>query len=694
MSFTLNIPGQNTYYCAIVFDNSIPVSQTYTPAGALFTVEPLLAINTPTLSTPGTEVQAIPYEGASVTATVTWSGGTGPFTVTFFEATDATCAVPVTPFYTTSPDPLTGVTAYSATFTFLAPNVAGPYFYCATVQDSTFNSVTNGGPGPQAPGVELDVAAYLDTSTATLTISSPGVDIGQSVPLSFTLAGVLGGNAPFTISLYANAGCTGTAIATASGLSTPAGAPLFKNIASPTTATTFCILITDGSVPPSVAKMTVGFVLSEPPGISLPDTYEIAAGTGTSITATISPTGVPDDYVRWFIGPTCTWANGITGVLDATLFPITSLTYNTGVISQTTTYSIELNDSSTGTPSSISQGICASITITVENGPVAVAVSTSPEFAGTVFVANPCSGPVFAVGCNSLTVIDSDSYTASFVLLLTDCASGTPCNVGANTLTPTALVIDNKANWVWVTGTSVLGGWLCAVDIATNTEIGCVPTGTNPDGVAIDNGLGAIYVSNYGDNTVSVYTLVGLPIGTYAVGPGPKGIAVDTVTHTVFAADFGGNTVTVMQPRGGGVYAVSTVTVGFKPFGVAINPANHNVLVTNYGSGTVTDLNGFTYGTVATFKVGGNPAGIVVDTATNTAYVTDALSGTVIPINLTTGTVGTAIPVGSAPLSIAFFLNPLAPALPSLLFVANSGSNYVTVINPATGAVIATIVVP
>jgi DNA-binding beta-propeller fold protein YncE len=237
-------------------------------------------------------------------------------------------------------------------------------------------------------------------------------------------------------------------------------------------------------------------------------------------------------------------------------------------------------------------------------------------------------------------------------------------------------------------------GYLCEVDIATNTELACFATGvgTVPEGLAIDAGLGRIYVAFNGQNNVGVYSLTGTGLTSVAVGPGPMGVAVDQKTHTVFVTDNDGNTVSILQPRTGVTYAVSTATVGFQPTGVAVNPLNDNVLVANSATNTVTDINGYSYTIKATYNVPGTPEGIDIDTATNTAYVA-TMSGTLVPIALTTGTVGTPIPVGSGSFGVAFWLSPISSE-PSLVYVSNSGSNTVTVVNAATNTVLESIFVP
>jgi DNA-binding beta-propeller fold protein YncE len=50
------------------------------------------------------------------------------------------------------------------------------------------------------------------------------------------------------------------------------------------------------------------------------------------------------------------------------------------------------------------------------------------------------------------------------------------------------------------------------IDTATNTVIATAPVGTGPQGVAVTPDGSKVYVTNTGDNTVSVTPAVGGPI--------------------------------------------------------------------------------------------------------------------------------------------------------------------------------------
>ncbi len=87
----------------------------------------------------------------------------------------------------------------------------------------------------------------------------------------------------------------------------------------------------------------------------------------------------------------------------------------------------------------------------------------------------------------------------------------------------------------------------------------------------------------------------------------------------------------------------------------------------------------------AAYTVGTDPFAVAIDTATNEVYVTNTGSDNVSVLNDSTGAPVASIGVGSAPSGIAY--DPST----GLLFVANNGSNNVSVINGSRHAVIASL---
>jgi len=80
----------------------------------------------------------------------------------------------------------------------------------------------------------------------------------------------------------------------------------------------------------------------------------------------------------------------------------------------------------------------------------------------------------------------------------------------------------------------------------------------------------------------------------------------------------------------------------------------------------------------ATIGVGNSPAAVAVNPVTGTIYVVNSASGTVSVINGVTNSLTATVNTGSNPIAVA--VNPLS----NMVYVANNGSNNITVINGAT----------
>jgi len=752
-------PAQNTYYCAVIFDSSLPApSVTYTPAASLFSIEPLMAVNTPTITFTQVE-QAVPLgEGTVDTATVTWSGGTGPFIVTLYQGTydpvAMTCSTTgATVVQTTSFNPLTGQTENgkgigTASFTFLEPNSVATYCYYVTVTDSTGLTASSLYEAELPPlftppvydggFATVTVAEYLAVGTTTLApvpSGATGSDTGQTIYVKDTVAITSGGNAPFTANVYTGTSSfcgPGTSDKTLFGTATTSkSAPTTIVVGgttgikfTPTATTTyFCVVVTDSSTPPSVGYSGIeSWIVNSPPVVTITGacgttsaagiaTCEIAAGSGTSITATASPTGTLPDYFQWFAGTsTCAAADAVTPGPPGSVNP-----YLTGVITSTTTYSVLLTDSSSGTPAYSS---CASITITANNGPEGIAVENNPAYSGLAYVANPMSP---GTGSGSLTVIDSDSNSVITTVPLTVTAgacAGQPIN-------PAMVAVDSVNNLVYVTGTLDAASYL----VSSGTITGALPILGPPAGFIVTlsggtTGLSAgmyLYASgsfipivsilnptqittngpaSAPSGAYSVYTGTAIstcPVadagagyvavvnpatnaetGSYVVGTNPQGIAVDPALGNVYIANMGDNTVWVC-PLGTACATPTVVPVGAGPMMVAVDPNTHTVYVTDNAGAwiSVIQINpNPPFYTVTNHPVGSQPVGVAVNPANDEVYVVNSGSGTVSVLSGFSYNLLATIKVGGTPQGIDISSG--------FAYVANFATGSVTVINLAT----------
>jgi YVTN family beta-propeller protein len=279
------------------------------------------------------------------------------------------------------------------------------------------------------------------------------------------------------------------------------------------------------------------------------------------------------------------------------------------------------------------------------------------------------------------------------------------------------------------------------ISTITNTVISTVPVGHQTPCLAVSAGVpaptvavtpngGYAYVTNCGDNTVSVVnTSTDTIVATVLVGNSPFGVAITPSGAFAYVTNTGDSTVSVIDTANNTV--VSTVAVGNGPFGVAITPNGAFAYVVNGGGQSVSVINTATNTVTATISIGQNngfvaitPNGAfayvsifsglidVIDTSSNTvvaevstggagtnlafvaitpngsfAYVAASGRNTIYVVNTATNTVATTIPVGNFPVGVAITQNG------SLAYVTNQNDNTVSVINIGTNTVVTTVAV-
>ncbi|MFA9408221.1 MAG: beta-propeller fold lactonase family protein, partial [Candidatus Dadabacteria bacterium] len=176
-------------------------------------------------------------------------------------------------------------------------------------------------------------------------------------------------------------------------------------------------------------------------------------------------------------------------------------------------------------------------------------------------------------------------------------------------------------------------------------------------------------------------------IDTIDVGSESFGVAVTPDGSHVYVTNCSSNTVSVIQTSDNTV--VATVDVGQCPTGVAI-PNNTSVFVANTSSDTVSVIQTSDNTVVATVDVGIAPIGIAVGPDGVNIYVANSLSNTVNIMCVEDPTCDLlTIDVGETPEGIASSQNSTLNL--GLIYVANQGSNTITIINKPFNEIEATL---
>ncbi|MBI3840609.1 MAG: hypothetical protein HY297_01415, partial [Thaumarchaeota archaeon] len=176
-------PGKTGYYCGLV------VSTKGTSAiskSIKITVGP--ALEAPSVEVVPTDINQ--GQTASISANVSWSGGTGPFSVTLTSGFTSTCSSDITPAGSKL-----GVIGNSVSFPLPIPG--STTFYCATVKDSATVPASD-----TSPATKFTVNQAL---SASVTPASPTIDSGQPILLTAVPSH---GTSPYNYQWYSGAGCT------------------------------------------------------------------------------------------------------------------------------------------------------------------------------------------------------------------------------------------------------------------------------------------------------------------------------------------------------------------------------------------------------------------------------------------------------------------------------------------------------
>lgn len=239
------------------------------------------------------------------------------------------------------------------------------------------------------------------------------------------------------------------------------------------------------------------------------------------------------------------------------------------------------------------------------------------------------------------------------------------------------------------------------LNATTGALIGTVTVGNVPHTVQVNQSTRRVYVTLLGANQLAVIdgstdqVLAHVPVGTK-----PHGLAIDPAAHQAWVTNIASSSVSVVDTTTNQVVrTIPLPAVGGKaawPWGVAIDARQHLAYVTgtgqfplpnatfrSSGADVVYEINTKTDAIVRTVTVGPGPWNAAVDARTGTVYTGVTGANQVVAIH--GGRVVARIPVAPSPHGIV--IDPAA----HLLFVANSKSASVSVIDTRTNRVVQTV---
>ncbi len=226
------------------------------------------------------------------------------------------------------------------------------------------------------------------------------------------------------------------------------------------------------------------------------------------------------------------------------------------------------------------------------------------------------------------------------------------------------------------------------VNSSSNQDVANIPlpstsvTPISTPTIAVDNKTGFLYATNEGDLNVSVInTNTNLVTRSINVMGGPLGIAFDWANGDLYTADQSSNTVSVISASLN--RTITNISVGQRPSAIVYNSINNDVWVANWASSNVSVIDPATQHVVANPSVGKNPNALAIDTVNDYVDVLNSSTswGAVTFLNGHSNLTLTSQRVGNSPESLTYDPND------NRLFVANSGSSNVSIIDQPTDTI-------
>jgi len=248
-----------------------------------------------------------------------------------------------------------------------------------------------------------------------------------------------------------------------------------------------------------------------------------------------------------------------------------------------------------------------------------------------------------------------------------------PINVGAN---PWAISINPTTNKIYVTNSG--NDTVSVIDGKTNT-VKFLTVGQNPTGIVVNPFTNLAYVSKFSSNSISVINgTTDTVIADIPVGKLPDLLGLDAVSNKIYVPNSAEKSVSIIDGNTNTV--LKTILLENNPAAIIVNPQTHLAYVTNAGNVTVIDGNTDQISKIISVS-SGHLTSMAVNPSTNRIYVSDILDTHIFVIDSNDDTVITKIQVGKNPDGIA--INPNT----NRIYVANSGDGSVSVIDGNTNTV-------
>jgi len=232
---------------------------------------------------------------------------------------------------------------------------------------------------------------------------------------------------------------------------------------------------------------------------------------------------------------------------------------------------------------SVLDGASSAVAGEIKVGPRPYAVAVNPQ-ANRIYVSNTFSDVIRVIDGASNAIRDVKAGSADVIavdagldkayllhyesdhLTVLDGSLGIPARPPAG-MHLWGMAIDEPSHTVYATRS---GNAELAI-LRNSGAIDRVPVGAIPCAVAFNSRTQRVYVSNHGDDTVTVIDAAAAAVlATVRVGHGPQAVAVDEQKDLLYVANTKSNSVTVLDGRENRV--LETLKTGPHPYALAVYP--------------------------------------------------------------------------------------------------------------------------
>lgn len=239
--------------------------------------------------------------------------------------------------------------------------------------------------------------------------------------------------------------------------------------------------------------------------------------------------------------------------------------------------------------------------------------------------------------------------------------------------------------------------WVADTDAGRLTEIGDHPEsirqnltlGSHPCEVTYDPVNEVVFATQNPWSNVSALNLTtGAPLPSTTALQGPEGIALDPINQEVYVADYGSGSATAIYARNDTV-AASFGVGGAGPQGVLFDPVTDQVLISN-SVGTLSVVNPQNNTILTHIHLGSSaqPGPMLYDPATHSLYVANRGSNNLTVLNASTYQSTASLPAGNGPEALTLNTSSGDLFIADYTFAVTSA---VSVVNPVTGSLVQTL---